>query len=68
MIDGKVDIFAATLGIAALYWVVEATRDSVKLSPFNLVGLFTGFAIVAKVTYAIAVALQLSYISILYTH
>lgn len=62
MIDGKVDIFAAALGIAALYWVVETTRDSVKLLPFNLVGMFTGFAVVAKATYAIAVAVPVSII------
>ena len=62
MIDGKVDIFAACLGIAALYWIVEVKRSSVNWSAFCLAGLFTGFAVVAKATYAIAVALPISII------
>ena len=62
MIDGKVDIFAAALGIAALYWVVEIKRDSVNWTSLYLVAIFTGFAVVAKATYAIAVALPVSII------
>ena len=62
MIDGKVDIFAAALGIAALYWAVKIKRDSVNWSALYLVGIFTGFAVVAKATYAIAVALPISII------
>ena len=60
MIDGKVDIFAAALGIAALYWAVEVKRNLVHWSALYLVGIFTGFAVVAKATYAIAVALPIS--------
>ncbi len=62
MIDGKVDVFAACLGLAALYWVVEVKRSSVNWSAFYLAGLFTGFAVVAKATYVIAVALPISII------
>ena len=59
MIDGKVDIFAASLGMAALYWIVEAKRSSINWQGFYLVGMFTAFAVVAKATYAIAVALPI---------
>ena len=60
MIDGKVDIFAACLGIAALYWIVELKRSSVNWSAFYLTGLFAGFAVVAKATYVVAVVLPIS--------
>ncbi len=59
IIDGKVDIFGASLGIAALYWIVEFKRYSINGSSLYLVGILTGFAVVAKATYAIAVALPI---------
>ena len=51
--DGKVDIFAAAMGLAAFYWALEAVerRDNGYI---RLVGLFTGLAIVAKISYAVA--------------
>jgi hypothetical protein len=38
--DGKTDLFAVSLGLAAFYWVLN--------SNLPLTGLFTGFALVAK--------------------
>jgi len=42
--DGKVDMFAMALGLAACYWAM-------KPDALSLTGLFAGFAIVAKVSY-----------------
>ena len=57
LIDGKVDLFAAAMGLAALYWAVQAERRDVLVATTCLSGLFTGLAVVAKATYVLAVAL-----------
>ncbi len=49
--DGKVDLFAAALGLAAYFWAVQPNRFHDRL-PVRLVGLFAGFAVVAKFSYA----------------
>lgn len=49
--NGKVDIFSAALGLAAYYWafqVQDGNRGAIRLS-----GVLTGFAIIAKISYAI---------------
>ena len=47
--DGKVDLFGAAFGLAAYYWALR-TENVPGRSPYLLAGLFTGFAIVAKLT------------------
>jgi hypothetical protein len=47
--DGKVDLFGAAFGLAAYYWALR-TESVPGRSPYLLAGLFTGFAIVAKLT------------------
>ncbi len=49
--DGKVDLFAAALGLAAFYWAVQIRFARTKWILF-LTGLFSGFSIVAKLSYA----------------
>jgi len=48
--DGKVDLFGAVMAIAAVYWVMYlyTNRDFGVLA---LTGMFTGFAVVAKISY-----------------
>ncbi len=52
--DGKVDLFAAALGLAAYYWALQVERIG---GPFviALVGLFSGMSVVAKISYLLAV-------------
>ena len=57
LIDGKVDLFAAAMGVTALYWALRVKRDAGLFPIVCLVGLFTGFAVVAKATYALVVGL-----------
>lgn len=47
--DGKVDIVGAAFGLAAYYWALRAEEVPGR-SPYFLVGLFTGFAIIDKLT------------------
>lgn len=49
--DGKVDIFGASMGLATYFWAVQV-KDSDK-SALCLSGLFAGFAIIAKISYAV---------------
>ena len=49
--DGKVDLFAVSLGFAAYYWANQVRNDSRRLALW-LTGLFSGFALVAKLSYA----------------
>jgi hypothetical protein len=49
--DGKVDIFAAAMGIAAFFWVFLSGSEA-DGRPQLATGMFTGFAIVAKISYA----------------
>lgn len=48
--DGKVDLFAAALGLAAYYWATQVGEHR-RFLALALTGLFTGFAIVAKFSY-----------------
>jgi hypothetical protein len=48
--DGKTDLFAAALGLAAYYWILQIRCGSQRLASW-LTGLFCGFAIVAKLSY-----------------
>lgn len=48
--DGKVDLFGAALGLAAVYWAVRAQESKTHFN-FMLTGLFVGFATVAKFSY-----------------
>lgn len=47
--DGKDDIFGAAFGLAAYYWALR-TENVPGRAPYLLTGLFTGFAIIAKLT------------------
>ncbi len=47
--DGKVDLFGAAFGLAAYYWAF-LTKDTPSNVPLFFTGLFTGFAIVAKIS------------------
>ncbi len=53
--DGKVDTYALLFGMAAFLWTLRAL-DSPVFAP-RLAGLFTGLAIVAKLTFAYSVAI-----------
>jgi len=48
--DGKVDLFAVPFGLAAYYWVLQVRNGPLRLALW-LTGLFSGFAIVAKLSY-----------------
>ncbi len=49
---GKTDLFATSFGLAAYYWIVQFKKDQQQLA-LLLVGLFSGFAIVAKMPYIV---------------
>jgi hypothetical protein len=49
--DGKVDLFGAAFGLAAYYWAIQIRFARTKFALF-LTGLFSGFSIVAKLSYA----------------
>ncbi len=49
--DGKVDLFATSLGLAAYYWAVQIRFVHTKMV-LLLTGLFSGFSIIAKLSYA----------------
>ncbi len=53
--DGKVDLFAAALGISAFYWALKASGRVWRKSALAITGLCTGFAVVAKLPYVVAV-------------
>jgi hypothetical protein len=55
LIDGKVDLFAAALGIAAFYWALKASEHPPRKSALAVTALCTGFAVVAKLSYVVAV-------------
>ena len=48
-VDAKVDLFAAAMGVAAIYWALRTTDN--PWSAAGLCGLFTSLAAVAKVSY-----------------
>jgi hypothetical protein len=49
--DGKVDLFAVAFGLAAYYWAIQLRFSHTRMA-LLLTGLFSGFAIVAKLSYA----------------
>ncbi|MEQ8675450.1 MAG: hypothetical protein RLP44_21580 [Aggregatilineales bacterium] len=54
--DGKVDIYGASMGLAAYYWafhVHNENTEEVSNHALLLSGLFTGFGIIAKISYAV---------------
>ncbi|HEY69154.1 MAG TPA: hypothetical protein G4O08_01075, partial [Anaerolineae bacterium] len=51
IMNGKTDLFAASLGIAAFYWALE-WREYKQRHPVWLAGMFTGMAVIAKLSYA----------------
>jgi len=54
--DGKVDLFAAALGLLAVYWVLAARTTQPGKAALVIAGLAAGFAVVAKFSYAISLA------------
>lgn len=55
IVNGKVDLFASSLGSAAFFWVLQWNRYEEK-HPLKLTGLFTGVSVIAKLPYAAALA------------
>lgn len=53
--DGKVDLFAAALGLLSIFWVLRA-RGTGHAGPLIMAGLAAGFAVIAKFSYAISLA------------
>jgi len=51
--DGKIDIFSASFGLAAYYWVLETKKRD--LVSFILTGLFLGLAVVTKLSNIIGI-------------
>jgi hypothetical protein len=47
--DGKVDVPPAALALAAVYWIIQEER--ISETTLRLIGLFSGFAMVAKFSY-----------------
>lgn len=48
--DGKVDLFATAMGMAAFYWALQTGERKGALA-LRLTGLFTGLAVIAKFSY-----------------
>ena len=61
--SGKIDLFAAALGLAAYYWAIRI-REVNRSSIFWLVGLFTGLAVIAKISYVVTFGPSLAIIII----
>jgi len=53
LFDGKVDLFAATLGLAAVFWILVSTGNGLRGLALAIGGLCSGFAVVAKFSYAL---------------
>ena len=49
--DGKVDLFAAAFGLAAIYWLILRQTSMSVWSNYALAGYFSGWAAVAKFSY-----------------
>jgi hypothetical protein len=47
---GKVEIFSTAFGVAAFFWAISITKES-KLSEIAVVGIYTGLAIISKISY-----------------
>jgi len=50
-VDAKVDLFAAAMGLAAIYWALHTCDGGIRWRAACLCGLFTGLAAVAKFSY-----------------
>lgn len=48
--DGKTDTFSIAMGLAALYWALRIYSED-SAYPLRLTGIFTGLAIMAKISY-----------------
>lgn len=49
--DGKVDLFAAALGLGAVFWALYITDSETRVPAIRLTGLLAGFAMVSKFSY-----------------
>lgn len=52
--QGKTDVFAAAYGLAASLFALRSWKEATRNEAIALAGLFTGFALVAKLSYAVA--------------
>lgn len=52
--QGKTDFFAASYGLAASLFALRSWESAARVSAITLTGLFTGFALVAKLSYIVA--------------
>lgn len=52
--QGKTDFFAAAYGLAAVFYALKSWDTSTRKISIVLTGLFTGFALVAKLSYIVA--------------
>ncbi len=57
--DGKVDLFAAAFGLAALYWLLQSPRDGASRSAWVWAGWMAGNATVAKFSYLITLGVAM---------
>ncbi|MCA1324311.1 hypothetical protein [Herbaspirillum sp. alder98] len=54
LLEGKTDFFAAAYGLCALLFALQSWDDPKRASTVKLTGLFTGIALIAKLSYAVA--------------
>ena len=52
--QGKTDFFAAAYGLGAVFYAIKSWDTTTRKSSIFLAGLFTGFALVAKLSYLVA--------------
>ena len=52
--DGKIDLFAAAVGVGAFYWALRTGEASQGGLPLRVAGILAGFAIVGKFSYILA--------------
>jgi hypothetical protein len=52
--QGKTDLFAAVYGLGGALYALGSWHESTRRQSIVLAGLFTGFALVAKLTYVVA--------------
>jgi hypothetical protein len=49
--DGKTDMFAATFGLATIYWLIKSTITERNSAYYVISGIFAGLATLAKFSY-----------------
>lgn len=54
LLEGKSDFFAAAYALSAVLYLQTSWSDASRRAALILVGLFTGFALVAKLSYVVA--------------